>query len=344
MEGQSNGVQATTSQPANSNTNTGGETSGNRINSQKLPGSPRPGGKPDAASSERNSGSNKVASGNAQSTEPNTSTKTESKRLAATDLDALVEVQINGQKKEMSVRDAIKLQQLEQASRQKMTEADQIKRQAIGLAQLAKENPDEFFRLTGIDADAYAENRLARKLQLMAETPEQREARENKEFRHRSEQKEKERIEQDRLSQERDSTTKAEQQYNESFVKAWQNSGLPGHRRFGQQLAAEMLTSMKLGNDLSWDQAAVKVKDTFHRDVGEILAQMDASAIQDLLGDKILKKIREFELNKLQGPPSVNSGSKPGSTRPAKDYSAKDTESKPRNEREFREWIESLKK
>lgn len=276
-------------------------------------------------------------------------TKTEQvkalKRLAEADMDAVVTIKVDGETRDVSVRDAIRLQQLEQVSRKKLTEADQLKRQITEVAHLAKTNPRKFMEMVGVNPVEFAEATLAEQLEILSETPEQRELREYRTERAQREQQDKQTREEQERQKFQQMQTEAQTKFNNEFLEAWKDSGLPADRLFSQLLAAEMVSASDRGEDLNWKQAAAKLKPKFYRSVRGILEKMDAPAIQDLLGDVVLKKVREEQLRRVSGaPPSASSGLRPGEKSLAP--KGQNNPSKPKgplSEKEYRAWIASLK-
>jgi len=246
----------------------------------------------------------------------------EPKRLGEQDLDALVTVKINGKTQDLPLKEVIKLQQLEQASQEKMRQAAEIQRKAQELLQL---DIDRFAQMKGLDLDSLAEERLAKKYELMQMSPEQRRL-------HELESKEQERAQmesmqkselideikqfapdlppgienatreqlQHYLEQVRHVYTQTEQSIEKEFVDAWKDSGLPKHKYFGAMMAFQMMNHQKRsGEALQAAQAAAMVKNEFTNHVREIVSQMDAKAIQDLLGKDVSQKLREFEVQRV---------------------------------------------
>lgn len=213
-------------------------------------------------------------------------------------LDRKVTIKIDGKDHRMTVKEAMKLQQLEQASRQKITQAQKMEQRVRGLLQQI-DDPKEYFKLKGIDVAEFAEATLSEKLQMLQESPEQKELRELREYRSHKEEREKaakEAQEKEHMSR---AEVKAQEGFNKEFVEAWQSTGLPSDRLFGQFLAAEMVSANARGEDLSWKDAAGKVKGKLITTVSSMFSQMDAEAIQGILGPKVLKALRDFEVKRV---------------------------------------------
>jgi len=230
----------------------------------------------------------------------------------------------------------------ERGIQNKFREVADVKKQAQEFQKFAKENPREFMKQLGIDPYEFAEATLAEKIEMMEMTPEQKELRELKSWKEQQEKAEKEAREAAEKKKQEEEYETESKKFNETFVKAWESSGLPPHRYFGQLMAATMLSSQKRGEDLQPDQAALKVKEAFLSTVGEIVSQLDPEGIRSLIGDKKLKELRDAEVRRVteKTAPTANSSGRPeqgSATKP------RNTPKKPMSEKEFRQWIESHK-
>lgn len=291
------------------------------------------------------------------------------RKLADADLDALVTVKVDGEVKEMTVRELQRLQSLEKASQKRMQEAAEERRKASQLIQLASTNPDKFFELTGIDPDEFAETRLARKYEMAMMSPEQRELMQlkaEKEEREQTEMQSKAEIiseieklfgqkvppEVAKLPKEkllgiiekRQAEMSQEQNSLDTEIgEAWKESGLPKHRYFVQMMAAQMLAHQrKTKEPLQAKDAAAIVKRDFLKSVSEILGPMDAQAIQEAIGKETIEKLRSFDVERVTGRSASKkdvSPQRPGQA-PA---SQKIQRTKTMNEFESREYFEKIK-
>lgn len=261
--------------------------------------------------------------------------------LGEQDMEKIVTLKVNGEVMKMPLKEAVKHFQLERVSQDKMREARQAKEMAAQLIQLAKNDPDKFFDVTGIDADTFAESRLARKYELMMMSPEQRELFELKQWKEQQEQM----LRQAQEEEERQALTQAEAQemasIEKEIVEAWQESGLPKHKVFGQFMAAQMLSHQKrTGEALQAKEAAAIVKKDFLRNVGEILTSLDAPAILDVIPKDVLAKVRQFDVDRVTG----KAASKVGGGRPGNNPVTKPSNknSKPMSDLEWRDYVRNL--
>lgn len=318
-----------------------------------------------SSSTQANAGSSPVNSGqNGFDNKPATQAGSEQpanapRKLGAADMDALVEIRVNGQVKELPLKEAIKIKQLQDASYAKMNEAAQSKKQAEQLLQMFKTDPEQFAKITGIDLDTFSEERLARKYEIQQMSPEQRELMQAKQqvdnYRKMDLQSKqslldevreitgeqvppevaanipKERIQQ-YLSQKKAEIQQHQTNFEGEFLSAWKETGLPNDPMFGQWVAAEMLNHQRrlnsgkmVGDPLQAKDAAVKVKSRLTNSVRSMFSQMDAQAIQEFLGKDIVQKLidqRVGEVSRANDPLLGNQSKSPGQTQPASEKKA----------------------
>lgn len=262
--------------------------------------------------------------------------KAEVKRLGEQDFDSVVTVKINGETKEMSLREVIKLNQLENASHAKMKEAAQLMKQVQGVIHMAKTDPKMFLRETGIDPEEFAESTLAEKYRMMQMSPEQRKMLEYEQKVKQYEERDKEA----KQNYEKEQVSRVEAQemsrLDTEVGDAWKESGLPKTKYMAAQIAAHMLSSSKQGKPLTAKEAAANVKAAFVSNAREVISQLDAEAIQEILGKDVLKKIRDWDVKRVTGK-SASSGSKSPGSKPASDGPKSFT-----NQNEWRKYMDEL--
>jgi hypothetical protein len=266
--------------------------------------------------------------------------------LGETDFDALVSVKVNGQEKKVSVKEAVKNYQLEQAAREKMRQVAEERQRLQGEWQKEqsrlreiKSNPEKLAEYLGLDLDSFAEERLAKKYERMQMDPHQREALEYKEKLAQYEAKEsstkqellkqikdvignvpegaelanKEQLQQ-YLAQQKHIYAQEQARIQTEVAQAWLETGLPKYSSVGRDIAFQMLKAQKNGASLQPKEAAGIVKGERLNDAREIMSQMDAKAIQDFLGDDIIQKLRSFDVERVtqNKGPQFNTQNGPG--------------------------------
>lgn len=270
--------------------------------------------------------------------------KPDIKRLADEDLDKVITVKINGEVKEMPVREAIKLTQLEQASRAKMQEAAQTKKQIETqmkqIVSLAKTNPKEFFKLIGVDPYEFSESTLAEKLELLEMSEEERKILEYEEKLKKYEETEKERQEREEKEKESSLIARESETLDKEISTAWKESGLPMRKEFVTAIAQEMYGASIRKENLTASDAALRVKDNWHRSLKETISNLDAQAIHGLFGDDVLEKLRDFDIKRV----TKKQVASQKFNRPTSHVASSNKKSQPLSEQEYAEWKESLLK
>lgn len=277
--------------------------------------------------------------------------------LEADHEDALVKVKIDGQEQELTIKELKRLNSLEKASQKRMQEAALEAKRAKAFLQSLEQNPNEALeRLLGERFDTLAEERLARKYELMQMSPEQREnlrlkseleARQKAEFESKKSVIEEikklsdkvpenlEKYSREDLANYRDHLNSVNAQAQEALqnemIGAWEETKLPKHRAWANWMAQEMIAHEKrTGEPLQAKEAAAKVKADWLKFNQQILGQMDAQAIHDFLGKEIVQRLID---HKIQG---VTDQAAQGFQRQAPTQSASQEPKKYLNQAEWR--------
>lgn len=215
----------------------------------------------------------------------------------ATTEEELEEIQLGSVKTKLGKEAAKAVKDLLKGFNSKSQENAAI-RKAI---EAARANPDKFFEMSGLNPDEYTEARLAKKLQQLSMTPEQRKMQELEQFKAQRDAEDQQR--QQREQQEH--LTRAEQAADKSLrdnlLQAWKGSGLPADPRFGAWMASTMMQAQAQGLDWTWEQCASRVKEDFSSHTRETLTKLEMTQLRELLGDDVLKKIREDDVRRVTG-------------------------------------------
>lgn len=272
------------------------------------------------------------------------------KELTDEYMDYMVTTKVDGKEIKKPLKELIKISQLEQASQKRLQEAAEVKKALKEREQrdqqilnLLQTDFPKFCQVMGLDPMGIATDFLAKQYDLEQMHPAERKAleleqklKEKEEF----ERQIKEREEQGRQSQLK---VQAQRQLDQELGEALQGSNLPKNRLFVQRAAAKMLESIervKAGVDetpLQAKEAVAKVIEDWHSDLKETLSTMDAKAIHELLGPDTLKKIREYEVERVTGQRFQNSVDRPV------DQTASEKTPKYMNEYERRSYLQKLK-
>lgn len=270
-------------------------------------------------------------------------------------LDHLVKVVVNGETRELPLKEVIKINQTQEAAAQRLEQAKayqrQLQQQHQQLMQLAQQNPDVFFeKVVGKKLDDIAVERLAKQYELQNMDPREREFFEQKQ-----------KLEEERRELERWKEEKQQAEYqremsverenlDREFYKAWAETKMPKNPYFLQLAAAKMYAAEQQfqqglrDSPLQPAQAAAIVMKDFQKTTREVLDGADTPTLLNILGPAIIEKIRQHEIQKVTGKPAA-----PPQTGPPQHQaeSVKPTalqfSDKSMNEFEYREWMNSLK-
>lgn len=287
-------------------------------------------------------GGSKPGEGAEQGKEASAKTVQEQIReLGEQDLDALVTIKVNGETKKVPLKQAIKWAQLGDSAYSKMKEAAEVKNQAQQLFQLAKQNPREFFRVTGMNPREVSERLLLEELQHDALTPDQKELKAHREWRAQQERQAKEQEEHQKQSKAQAEYQKENSAMRSELVRAWQDSGLPEDARFGAWIAATMVREENLGNSLSPKEAAGIVKQDFLNHAKTVFSKVDPQLLEEWLGAETLKKWREHDVKRVTQSAAQKSGSLTSRPPGSGASNPKTKTQKPMNEREWADWYAS---
>lgn len=250
--------------------------------------------------------------------------KPQKRYLSETDEEALVRLKIEGKEQEIPLKELKRLSALDKVSTRRMQEAAKVQKQAQQIMEALEKDPAELFKMLGKDFDALAEERLAKKYEMMQMSPEQRRAMELEqqvqqmqakdyeskkgvieEIQKLSDQAPKnlEKYSKEDLIQYRDHLAsvhqQAEQSLQQEIVQAWDETKLPKHKMWGTWMAMEMMNHQKRsGEPLQAKEAAAKVKKDWLSFNQQILGAMDGEGLHQALGNEIVRKIIDHNVQR----------------------------------------------
>lgn len=321
---------------------------------------------PGAVTAEANTPSEGARAPKAEATQRETE-----RLLSEQDLDAYIVQKINGKEERIKVRDALKGYGLDKTANQRMQEAAQLRKQTAQLMELAKTDLRQFCEVTGQDFDQVLRQSLAQRKEIAEEilaaeyersqmSPEQLEALQYKE--QLEQYKTREMAQKQPLIDEikqllpeslipkglENATIEQLQQFaqvkrqefqqgidnlSNELLSAWEQSGLPRQKEFGQWMAQVMSDYQKrTGQSLQPADAAARVKARFLDSTRGLLSQMDAKAIQETLGEEIVEKLRKYDVERVSNSsPQLNTNNDQA-------VPAVNEPKKTMNQFEFRKW------
>lgn len=280
--------------------------------------------------------------------------------LEADSDDAFVKLKVDGQDQEFSLKDLKRLSSLEQASQKRMQEASRTQRRAEQILNMLEKDPSGFIQeRLGDKFDSLAEERLARKYEIAQMSPEQRRIMDQeqqiaqfKQLDLQSKQsllaeikeltnedvtpEQAATIPKERLigyiQEQKQKMQQHQNTFETEFLGAWKETSLPPDPMWGQWVAAALLNDQKLinagkksGEPLQIKEAAAKVKLKLQSSVRSMFQQMDATAIQEFLGQDLVKKFVAHDVERVNrandplfGDSSKSPGLPPASDAPKK--------------------------
>lgn len=197
------------------------------------------------------------------------------------------------------------------AAENRIAKAKTATAKAMELIQAIENGDEEFFEKLGPKGQAAAEKFLLKKIHEQMETPEQKQARIEKEelerFRN-----------QDKLSKEQaekraleEKSYKYAQDYQNTIIGALEKAGLPKSPEAVKRMAGLLNKNLDLGLDLTADELASEYRNEVLGIMKSITGSADGDQLIALFGDEIANKIRKSDLKKLQEKHSQLFQSKP---------------------------------
>lgn len=262
----------------------------------------------------------------------------EKRYLPEDQLDSVYKVTIDGEEREMTIREIARLQSLEQASQNRFRQAAEANKKMEEFIQASKKDPESALRRLGY-SDEQIEEFSAAKIKRIIEdaqlSPEQIKERE-----------ERSKFQEEKKEWETQVETRIREEIDTEMTQAFQQSGLPKSPFLAARMAglvAQSLEKSKNGDSkpLSYTEAAVKVKSWFQNATKETLSQMDAKAILDFLGPEMAKKLQGAFVQRIEGG-TVPSASSQGSAPKAVPNAKAKQQTKFTNWKDYHKFIDSL--
>lgn len=210
----------------------------------------------------------------------------------------------------------------------------------------AQADPEAFLEKLGVDVDSIAGKRLARKLEMQLQTPEQQKQTEQERAYAEREAKLKER-EEALQTKELDELTKREiQTIDKDWSEALEASGLPKHRGNLKRMAVVARDYLAKGIDVPAAHLAEIVRDEKQADEQwhqkqrfEETSDEEFAQYMSTLGPKALERVRTFLLSQVRNPTTSQAQRQQRSSPAPRPPSQKTGASKIMTEAEFRQWM-----
>lgn len=196
--------------------------------------------------------------------------------------------------------DLTKRLRLSAAATKRMAEAKEAQGKARQILDAFEKNPEDMLRRLGPKGRELAEKFLINSMQEDMLDPKEKELRtikaENDAYK-----KEKEvAAKQKEQSQQSQQEAKIAESFQKTIIEAAEKSGLPKSPALIRRMAKILHTNVDLGLDLDAHDLAQEVKKDLISEIKAIIGDSDGSHLVELFGPDVAKKIRKFDLARLQ--------------------------------------------
>jgi hypothetical protein len=235
-------------------------------------------------------------------------------------LEQKFKVTIDGQVVELPLREIMGGYQKASAANKRFMEAAKKEKDLESRVSKLKSAPIQAMLDAGIseqELQDHLEQYLVGKLEYEKMTPEQKRLKELEQKLAEKEAKEKEAEERRRLEQEQAEVAKWEEDYNNQFIQAMEEGRLPKTAHAARKVAEIMYSALESGHDLSIDDAIDIFNEDHNQYLQSFIKSLDVDAVQNLLGEDFVKKVRKSDVEKVQNP--TPKSSKPQQKQEVKD-------------------------
>lgn len=169
-------------------------------------------------------------------------------------------------------------------------------------------DPEKFFEIAakmGHDPRDLAEKHLVKQLQDELMDPREKELRDAKNKLKEYEDLERRQKEEQERKMHETLKAKYAQEYNEQFISALKESGLPATKPMVAEMAKYISRSAKIGFKMTASEAAQLVMEDVKQAQAALIGNADGETLLKLLGPDLANKIRDADLKKLKSPEQV---------------------------------------
>lgn len=252
-------------------------------------------------------------------------------------------LKVNGKEMELEEPEVLRRAQLAEAAEQKFQEAAKARREAAQVLEMLKQNPLAVLTKLGINTREFSEKYLAGELQKEMLTPEQRELMELRDFRSQQEkaQQEAQRVAQEQAQQREFAALqeRAAKEYDTKITEVLTQTNLPKTPETVKRVAGLLKNALEKGYELDVPTAVDMVKQGYMGDVQSLLAGLKGEHLVKMLGDSLLKEIRQYDLARIKA--KLNPQQDPAAPAAAPVARERSEPSKYMNQDQ---WIEQLRK
>lgn len=207
-----------------------------------------------------------------------------------------IEEEIDWNDKESRIRD----RQLSLAAKKRMGEAVAEKRKAFEIIKAFEENPESMLSRLGPKGREIAEKYLLAQIKDDMMSPQEKEMRELKAYKESKERETQESKQKEEMTAMEKREFHYAQEFQATIIDALKASKLPPTPDLVKRTAAIMSQNLKLGLSLTPQELAIEVKTERMRDLKSLIGAADGEQLIEMFGPEMAKKIRQFDIKKLQ--------------------------------------------
>lgn len=192
------------------------------------------------------------------------------------------------------------------AADKRFTEASKYRKDSEALLAALQRNPmavlERIAKMTGGDPRKIVEDWLYKNhVQLESLSPEDRQKELDRRELEDRRTGDKQREDQAKAQKHEEAVKAYRGHYEKEVISALQEGGLPRTPRTVERMAHYILDARKAGVKLTAKDVLPLVRSDYEQEFRELMGPMNADVLSGLLGDDVLKKLREHELAKLKG-------------------------------------------
>jgi hypothetical protein len=242
-----------------------------------------------------------------QTQNPSAPAQTETPTQAKAEVARMLKLKVDGKELELPESEVISRAAKASAADKRFQEAAQTRKQAEEIIKFAKDNPTEFFKRTGMNAREWAEQYLLQEIQREQMTPEQKKAWENEQKLRQYEESEKQAKARAKAEQDAALERHHAEQYDQFFVKALSEVGLPRTPYTVSRMAQLEMVNLKKGLKLLPSQLATIVREDYIAEQKALFGSMEGDALMEILGKDNVKKLSKAQLSKYKSAKTLTS-------------------------------------
>lgn len=232
-----------------------------------------------------------------------------------------------GKEREITSEDElVRLAQLGLGAHEKFEQAAKTRKQTEALVELLQKDPTKALASMGHDMRKLAEQFIMEEAQKQMMSPEERQKAEIQAEIQRLRQEKEDLVKQKREEQIQQLQTKYEADIQDQIIGAIDKYKLPKNPKTVARMAEYMATALEHGYEVTAADVAPRVRSDLEDEHKSLFAHYDVEELLKVLGEDQLKKIRQYEVNKVK----AKAPAAPIKTEPVVQPKAEEADEKPK--------------